>query len=951
MKNLRTFGTKIPSLVIIVYVLFFFTWGFSTTSFSQELPPVLTFSPKVYQADNQNWSITQGDNKHMYVANNKGLLEYDGEAWNLYPSPNQSILRSVFYHDNKIYSGSYREFGFWESLPTGELEYRSLSNPIIDSIGPDEQFWKIDRLEDWIIFQSLDHIYTYHLKDKSLKKVQIDGSITKMYKLENDLFFQIANKGLYKIQDGNSLLVSDHPVFQESLIINLYKQDSELLVQTDINGILTLEPSPKQWPSPNNKLQDFSVYTSLQTKSGDFVLGTISQGVVFLNKDGTIDKQISQQEGLYNNTVLSIFEDSDKNIWLGLDNGINCVNLDSPISVYKGDKGVLGTVYASTIFEDKLFLGTNQGLFFRSLEDTKENFTLVEGSSGQVWSLNVIDGDLLCGHNNGTFSYTNNQFNQISDQTGTWCFKPVPNHPHLVLQGNYKGMSILEKDIGTWSFRNPIKGFDVSSKFIEFISPTEILIDHEYKGVYKVSLNTNYTEVENIHQFKGFDLGLYSSLIKFKNTVYYAQSSGVWKYKKDKNEFARDSLLSQMYTPLTYSSGKLVNTEGEIGLWSFNKTSIDFTLQGKFEKEFRIASIPITSDFRETMAGYENIYQLRDENQYLVGTTQGYLVIDVDKFFKTKIDKPLKINSIQFKKNGGTYEAAEFEVSPTLKNKFNNLYFNFSIPYFQKYFASEYQYKLKGFLDEWSDWSQVHETSFSNLPAGDYEFQVRARVGELYESEIQSYSFTIKQPFIFSTGMIVLYVLLLVIIIIITHNAYKRYYKKQKHELKLQANRELELKELESQKQLINIKNEKLQQDIDSRSRELAVSTMSLIKKNEFLGSIKDELQKEKPLSKSSQNVIRIINKNINNTDDWKMFKEAFNNLDKDFLKTMKSKHPSLSPNDLKLCAYLRLNLSSKEIAPLFNISTKSVEVKRYRLRKKMDLDREIGLTDYILEI
>jgi DNA-binding CsgD family transcriptional regulator len=199
--------------------------------------------------------------------------------------------------------------------------------------------------------------------------------------------------------------------------------------------------------------------------------------------------------------------------------------------------------------------------------------------------------------------------------------------------------------------------------------------------------------------------------------------------------------------------------------------------------------------------------------------------------------------------------------------------------------------------------------------------------------------------------MIALYVLLLVIIIIITHNAYKRYYKKQKHELKRQANRELELKELESQKQLINIKNEKLEQNINSKSRELAVSTMSLIKKNEFLGSIKDELQKEKPLSKSSQNVIRIINKNINNTDDWKMFKEAFNNLDKDFLKTIKSKHPSLTPNDLKLCAYLRLNLSSKEIAPLFNISTKSVEVKRYRLRKKMDLNREIGLTDYILEI
>ena len=81
------------------------------------------------------------------------------------------------------------------------------------------------------------------------------------------------------------------------------------------------------------------------------------------------------------------------------------------------------------------------------------------------------------------------------------------------------------------------------------------------------------------------------------------------------------------------------------------------------------------------------------------------------------------------------------------------------------------------------------------------------------------------------------------------------------------------------------------------------------------------------------------------------VFKEAFDNADKDFLKRMKLIHPLLTPNDLRLCAYLRLNLSSKEIAPLFNISVRSVEIKRYRLRKKMDLQHEIGLVEYILSV
>jgi DNA-binding CsgD family transcriptional regulator len=158
------------------------------------------------------------------------------------------------------------------------------------------------------------------------------------------------------------------------------------------------------------------------------------------------------------------------------------------------------------------------------------------------------------------------------------------------------------------------------------------------------------------------------------------------------------------------------------------------------------------------------------------------------------------------------------------------------------------------------------------------------------------------------------------------------------------------LSELESDQKLMKLKNEKLEIDIESKNRELAISTMSLIKKNEFLSTIKTELQVNNN-SSDLKKVIKIIDNNINNTDDWKLFKEAFDNADKDFLKLVKERHSSLTPNDLKLCAYLRLNLSSKEIAPLLNISPRSVEVKRYRLRKKMDLPPKTSLTNYILDI
>ena len=124
---------------------------------------------------------------------------------------------------------------------------------------------------------------------------------------------------------------------------------------------------------------------------------------------------------------------------------------------------------------------------------------------------------------------------------------------------------------------------------------------------------------------------------------------------------------------------------------------------------------------------------------------------------------------------------------------------------------------------------------------------------------------------------------------------------------------------------------------------------MSTVKRNKLLNRIKKQLTTiEDPQVKP---LIKSINANLKNEDDWKYFENVFNTADKDFFKKVKEVHPTLTSNDLKLCAYLRLNLSSKEIAPLLNISIHSVEIKRYRLRKKMNLTRSQGIVEYIMTL
>ena len=137
----------------------------------------------------------------------------------------------------------------------------------------------------------------------------------------------------------------------------MYSTRDELLIQTRKSGIYILKNNVlSEWHVLTNKfLKKLNVYSSIQLQDKTFVLGTISNGLIYLDKEGQIEYGINQDEGLKNNTVLSLFEDIDNNIWAGLDNGISCVNLKSPVRIFNDDKGKLGTVYVSTIFKGNLY--------------------------------------------------------------------------------------------------------------------------------------------------------------------------------------------------------------------------------------------------------------------------------------------------------------------------------------------------------------------------------------------------------------------------------------------------------------------------------------------------------------------------------------------------------------------------------------------------------------------
>lgn len=906
--------------------------------FSQELPPIEKYSPETYSGGNQNWMISQAPSKFIYIANNEGLLEYNGANWKLYPSPNNTIIRAVNVVKDRVYTGCYMEFGYWQKDSFGIMQYTSLLPGLDVEMINDENIWSILTYEEWILFQSFERIYFYNTDTDKFTIIEAKNQISKVFLIADAIYYTVQNEGFYTIDEGKSKLISDDPVFKEAVIINISPIQEGLLIQTRNSGFYIYKNNRiAEWDNPvNETLKKVKIYTSLQLKDKSFVLGTISNGIIYLSKEGNIQYQINQNNGLSNNTALSLFEDIEGNIWVGLDNGINCINMEkTPIRILNDDKGVLGTVYTSVLFNNYLYLGTNQGLFYKKA-NSNDSFKIINGTTGQVWSLFVYNNELFCGHHLGTFIIEKNEAIQIADKPGTWNFKVIPTIQNALLQGNYGGLNVLIKENGKWRFRNKIKGFDNSARYFEFEDYNQIFVNHEYKGVFKLTVDEGFNSITDISIQSELPIGKNSSIVKFKDNLLFALNKGVYKYDTIENKFVKDSLLSTLITPETYLSGKLI-VDDMHKMWLFSKDNISYVSINDITREFKIVNIPIPSYLRKGMIGYENISHI-ENNKYLIGTISGYIILDMSLINPSE-EYNVVLNSISINKLDTTGIPIELVNNGVFKYKQNSIKFNYSVAAFNKCQSVKYQFILKGYYNHWSDWSDRTELLFDNLPFGDYTLMIRAKVGNKLSRNTVSYNFEILKPAYLSNFAIIIYLLILFGITLLVHRRYKKYYKKQ-----------IERKQLENERKIMRIKNENLNQDIENKNRELAISTMSIIKKNEVLNSIKKEI-KNNELGKNNNAILELIEGNLNNSKDWEFFEEAFNNVDKFFLDKIKKLHPDLTPNDLRFCAYLRLNLSSKEIAPLLNISVRSVETKRYRLRKLMNLSHDESLVTHILEI
>ena len=738
--------------------------------YSQSFPPIQSYTPQEYNSANQNWMISESIDNEILFANSETLLLFNGTSWNNYPSPNGSVIRSVKYVDNKTYLGTHSDFGYYEKYNDGTLKYTSLVDELDLNIEEDEEFWNIMTLDNWIIFQSISRLIFIDKNNSDVKYLKFKGIINHSFSINRQIYVAL-DTGLYKLVNGQPELIIGSNQIPSTLIVNLFNSSKGLLILTADYGFYLLNSSGdvSKVPSSLDVIQNnLSIFSAIQLSDLSFAIGTVGQGLFLLDSDLKTYKIINKSKGLANNTILSLYEDSNSNIWLGLDNGITVINNNSPFSVYNDNNGVLGTVYATKLYNDILYIGTNQGLFYKKY-NSNDSFKFIENTNGQVWSLIEIDGTLFCGHNNGTYIVKDANVIKIRDTSGSWTFRKLSNDSSDILEGSYYGLKVLSKQNNSWVVKNNVSGFDISSRFFEISNNGKIIVSHGYNGVYKLSVSSDFKNIIDYELDSIAVKGGNTSLSKFDNNIYYNYEKGMLKYNSLTNNFSKDTLLSNLSSKnLLYG---IIRNDFDGKLWLFSENNIHYVYRDLVTGKKKVSSIVSSLEQRRTV--FENISKI-DKSKYLLGTNNGYISLDLDNY---KLSPPeININKIEAFKLSQDPVAVSKNEFVQLEYNSNNLRFYANVSNYQKFQPITFEYFLDGYISKWVSISEVPFIEFNNLKPGDYEFKIRAKIGNLYSSNSDSFLFTVERPWYFSNFMIANYFLVFLIIFFLFNKSYEKYY-------------------------------------------------------------------------------------------------------------------------------------------------------------------------------
>lgn len=894
--------------------------------YSQDiLPFVENFSKADYNGDNQIWNITKGSDNAMYFANNRFLLQYNGASWRQYLLPYKTIIRSVFSDKNRIYTGSYNEFGYWERN-AGDLVYHSLSTgkSLFKGSSANEEIWKIFRHKDKIYFQSFNEMYEYDQEKGKIEKIRFPSQVSYCYVLDDEIIVPTVNSGIYIFSEGKFVLVKPWRFLKVIHAIGKINKDYYFFTKKD--GVFKgSKTGIIPWEHRLNEKLRSSLILSAAILDNTLIIGTSASGIYIVDlSQGTV-KNINKENSLQNNTILSVHSDSEKDLWLGLDNGISHIELNSPFSFFTDPTGILGTVYSIVSYKNGYVIGSNHGVF--TLKDGKLEF--IEGSEGQVWDLYSNEEEIIIGHNDGTFLYRDSKLTKVNTINGGWNFFRS-EYDNCFYQSNYSGIVVYKNIARLNDFKilkqitKPLKSIVQNKKGILYVADN-------YRGVFRLDLDDklNIREIKNLSLLNNIENDFDAQILKLAGKIFVFVDRK-W-YEAINDKLVLSDKLTGLFDQVNeiipvIDSSVLILNNGLLSLVKMRGSTIDEQL------------IPLRYFNNRFVNKYSRAFIYKSE--LFLNLDDGFLIFDTNtsKKQKSKIWINAYCEGKYLSQTGILPYRSDLDI---------------------EVLTDHYGYNKPELFYSYQNSAKRHPVFnghivLNKLSSGNHQVNIYYNENGEYIKAL-SYRIKVARPWFLSSYMILAYISILGFILYLyyrwNHIRFKEKLKIKKEELRHQQKvfeMEMETKNAIQAKEL---EKHLLEVQVQNKASEVAVKSLSLAKQTEMIRNIEDILKNEKNIEILKSRIKKIIKIASMDENVWKSFEEDLIRSNKEFVEKLIKNYPFLSSKDLKLCIYLRMNLSSKEIAPLMNISFRSVELHRYRLRKKLGIGTEVSLNNLMLNI
>lgn len=336
-----------------------------------------------------------------------------------------------------------------------------------------------------------------------------------------------------------------------------------------------------------------------------------------------------------------------------------------------------------------------------------------------------------------------------------------------------------------------------------------------------------------------------------------------------------------------------------------------------------------------------------NDSLYVISATQGAYLINTNRLIRESSGNftPPRFSRLVYTDKKGKHKLLPTTERLTLPYRFQELFVYVGTTIFTP--NHQISYFIEGVSSEWSDWQKDGRISFLQLPEGKYPIRIRKYVtkGAFPESNLY---IEVRPPWYNSLWAYIVYLLLLWVIIKQSLNYHLR--KQRLHE-----EEKLKAQQLQKAQQMQQMQNEMLEAELHNKNNELSLQTSALIKRNQVIRDLINELERQKEVlgerypKKMYNKLHALMEEAMSDQADWLLFENYFNSAHQNFTERLRQQYEELTPGDLRVCCLLRMNLTSKEIASLLNVTVRAVELRRYRLRKRLSLAGDTNLVDFLM--